>query len=124
MRTTPDIQPSQAKALIETKLEQMRPRFLSAISGRLVQIETLRDGPKLDQDPLGVLQTIRAIAHKIIGMAEPMGYQDLGDLCRKAQSAIDALLESNEPDHPQFVAALNAIDDMLGEMALLIEPLT
>ena len=121
MYIVPEAAPLQMSSQIAAKLAEMQPRFRISIRQRLDALETLREGPQLDRDPRTTLETIRAVAHKTVGLAAPMGYHELGALCSTAESSIDDLLASLTPDQTAFAATLSAIDDMLGEMALIVD---
>ncbi|WP_319825418.1 Hpt domain-containing protein [Thalassovita sp.] len=95
----------------------MRPRFAATIAERLEHMEELRDSDALANDPASAMETFRHYAHKTAGMAATMGFPDLGQLCFSAEMAVNRYLEN-----PDFLdATLDAVDDMLGEMALIVD---
>ncbi|WP_420569276.1 Hpt domain-containing protein [Thalassovita sp.] len=107
--------------LFAAKLDEMRPRFAATLSGRLNEMEEMRDSHVLYSNPVDAIELFRHNAHKTAGMAATMGYPDLGMLCTAVEVAIDTLLSSPAQMDELFDHMLNAVDDMLGEMALIVQ---
>lgn len=103
--------------LFAAKLAEMRPRFAATIAERLDHMEALRDSDTLNNDPASAMETFRHYAHKTAGMAATMGFPELGQLCFAAEMAVNRFLEN--PD--LLDTTLDAVDDMLGEMALIVD---
>ena len=106
--------------LFAAKLSEMRPRFTAALAGRLEEMETVRDSETLYQDLGNAIELFRYNAHKTAGMAATMGFHELGLLCQQAEAAINLLMSAPEQMESRVEGALNAVDDMLGEMALVV----
>lgn len=102
--------------MFAAKLAEMRPRFAATLVERLDHMEELRDAPTLEADPTEAMEMFRHYAHKTAGMAATMGFPELGELCFAAEIAVnrfsDGLLPLNQ--------TLDTVDDMLGEMALIV----
>lgn len=106
--------------LFEAKLAEMRPRFAATLTGRLQEMEAMRDSQALYADPVAAIELFRHYAHKTAGMAATMGFPELGQLCTKAEVAINHLMSSPDQMEQLFDPTLDAVDDMLGEMALIV----
>lgn len=104
---------------MEEKLLAMRPRFLAQISQRLDQMEELRDifaeAPGPGPEAEGLCQA----AHKLAGVAGMFGAEELGELARFAEDALMMLAQGDSRVSPE--EALMLVDDVLGEMALILE---
>lgn len=106
--------------LFAAKLEEMRPRFAATLASRLDEMEQMRDSQALFSDPVAAIELFRHNAHKTAGMAATMGYPDLGQLCTKVEVAINMLMSSPERMEALFDPMLDCVDDMLGEIALIV----
>ncbi|MDF1802410.1 Hpt domain-containing protein [Thalassovita sp.] len=103
--------------IFQAKLAEMRPRFAATLGDRLDHMEELRDSDTLNTAPADAMEVFRHYAHKTAGMAATMGFPELGELCFAAEMAVNRYME-NPVELP---TALNAVDDMLGEMALIVD---
>ncbi|MGH1354016.1 MAG: Hpt domain-containing protein [Thalassovita sp.] len=106
--------------LFEAKLAEMRPRFAATLTGRLQEMEAMRDSQALYANPVEAIELFRHYAHKTAGMAATMGFPELGQLCTTAEVAINQLMSSPDQMDALFDPTLDAVDDMLGEMALIV----
>jgi uncharacterized protein (DUF169 family) len=105
--------------LFAAKLAEMRPRFAATLVQRLTEMEDMRDSDTLLADPAQAMELFRHYAHKTAGMAATMGFPDLGEVSFAAEAAVNRYLEN--PENPENLSvALDAVDDMLGEMALIV----
>lgn len=102
--------------LFAAKLAEMRPRFTATLAQRLEEMEDIRDSDIVLIDPARAMDMFRHYAHKTAGLAATMGFPDLGVLCFAAETAINRYVHN-----PALLpVALDAVDDMLGEMALIV----
>lgn len=106
--------------LFAAKLAEMRPRFAATLAQRLEEMEDTRDSNMILIDPARAMGLFRHYAHKTAGLAATMGFPDLGVLCFAAESAVNRYM--NNP--ALLPIALDAVDDMLGEMALIVNDYT
>ncbi|THD76559.1 hypothetical protein E7681_01570 [Thalassobius vesicularis] len=114
------IQAARAAAhaeLFAAKLAEMRPRFAATLVERLDHMEEMRDSPTLETNPAEAMELFKHYAHKTAGMAATMGFPELGELSFAAEAAVNSFLRRESGIGP----ALDAVDDMLGEMALIVE---
>lgn len=102
--------------LFAAKLAEMQPRFAAALLERLDHMEELRDSPTLQSSPADAMEVFRHYAHKTAGMAATMGFPELGELCFAAEVAVTRQAQQQT----SLEDALEAVDDMLGEMALIV----
>ncbi|MBA84689.1 Hpt domain-containing protein [Thalassobius sp. S69A] len=102
--------------MFAAKLAEMRPRFAAALTERLDHMEALRDSPTLQSAPADAMEIFRHYAHKTAGMAATMGFPELGELCFAAEVALTRQTQKQA----SLEEALEAVDDMLGEMALIV----
>ncbi|WP_185958992.1 Hpt domain-containing protein [Thalassovita litoralis] len=102
--------------LFAAKLAEMRPGFAATLARRLTRMEQVRDSDVLLSSPAQAMDLFRHYAHKTAGMAATMGFPELGELSFAAEAAVTRYMEN--PAH--LAAALDAVDDMLGEMALIV----
>ena len=98
-----------AQQQLAEKLRAMRPKFVAQVSQRLDLLEELRDRFEADPGNDAVREELVYGAHKLAGVAGMFGAADLGEVARYAETA----LGENSPD------ALDLLDDLLGEMALI-----
>jgi HPt (histidine-containing phosphotransfer) domain-containing protein len=106
--------------LFEAKLAEMRPRFAATLVDRLREMEAMRDSQALFANPVEAIELFRHYAHKTAGLAATMGFPELGKLCITAEIAINTLMSSPDQMDALFDPTLDAVDDMLGEMALIV----
>lgn len=114
------IQAARAAAhaeLFAAKLAEMRPRFAATLVERLTHMEEMRDSPTLETNPAEAMELFKHYAHKTAGMAATMGFPELGELSFAAEAAVNGFIRRESGIGP----ALDAVDDMLGEMALIVE---
>lgn len=100
-----------AQRQLAERLMAMRPKFVAQISLRLDLLEDLRDRFEANRADDAVRKELLYGAHKLAGVASMFGAHDLGEIARYAEVA----LEKNSED------ALDLLDDLLGEMALIAE---
>ncbi|GHE00070.1 hypothetical protein U879_10030 [Defluviimonas sp. 20V17] len=98
-----------AQQRIEEKLRAMRPKFVAQVTDRLARLEDLREVYCALPEDDEVREELVYGAHKLAGVAGMFGAPELGDLARAAEIA----LAGKAPD------ALDRLDDLLGEMALI-----
>lgn len=103
--------------MFAAKLAEMRPRFAATLVQRLEHMEELRDSPDLHQNPADAIEMFRHYAHKTAGMASTMGFPELGELCFAAETAVTRYCDRQL----SLEQALDTVDDMLGEMALIVD---
>lgn len=105
--------------IIRQKIDEVRPRFVKMLASRLNRFETIRDSLETPGPHPELLDELRFGAHRIAGLAATLGFKDLGDLAHRAENLILQVTESGFRDlsKPEF---LGAIDDLLGEMALVV----
>ena len=106
--------------LFAAKLAEMRPRFAATLAQRLEEMEDTRDSNMILIDPARAMGLFRHYAHKTAGLAATMGFPDLGVLCFAAESAVNRYMNNLA----LLPIALDAVDDMLGEMALIVNDYT
>lgn len=102
--------------IFQAKLAEMRPRFAATLALRLDHMEELRDSDTLLTDPAEAVELFRHYAHKTAGMAATMGFPELGELCFAAETAVNRYMSHQIP----LPEMLDGVDDMLGEMALIV----
>lgn len=105
--------------MLQSRIQQIRPRFLAALSERLDRLEVLRDSFDDTPPEAETLEEIRFGAHKTAGTAAPLGFKELGELASQCEQMIDAYLAGNATS-PKLDRVTATIDDMLGEMALVV----
>lgn len=106
--------------LFAAKLAEMRPRFAATLLDRLQEMEAMRDSDALYDRPVEAIELFRHYAHKTAGMAATMGFPELGQMCTQAEEAIKLLMSSPDQMEDLFDPTLDAVDNMLGEMALAV----
>lgn len=103
--------------MFAAKLAEMRPRFAATLVERLDHMEELRDSPTLETNPAEAMEVFRHYAHKTAGMAATMGFPELGELSFAAETAVNRFSEGQL----SLSQTLDTVDDMLGEMALIVD---
>lgn len=111
---------NDAQAVLQAKLQAMRPRFVAAVTERLGMLEALRDRLDVEPEDGDAIAALTHGAHKLAGVAGMFGAEDLGDCARDAETALEALMAADEVDEEQYSDALDLVDDLLGEMALIV----
>ena len=108
----------QHAAIIERKIDELRPRFLAMLSARLDRFEQIRDALATSDDPTPLLDELRVGTHRIVGLAATLGFADLGRLAQFVELTILRMSES-PPSDQNCADLFDALDVLLGEMALL-----
>ncbi|MEI4471168.1 Hpt domain-containing protein [Frigidibacter sp. MR17.24] len=120
-----DLAMTQARGqAVSARVAEIRGRFLDVLEGRLVELEAARSDLEED-DGLDLayrarlLDLIRFGAHKTTGIAATVGFPELGRLSQIAELATDGHdpASASTSDRQRL---LDAVDDMLGEMALIL----
>ncbi|GHC09267.1 MULTISPECIES: Hpt domain-containing protein [Gemmobacter] len=109
----------QQAEIIARKIAEIRPRFLADLSARLDRFDALRDEIDSAADARPLLDELMQGAHRIAGLAATMGFGDLGQLSRQTELAIQSHRSTSALRPP--AALLDEIDDLLGEMALIVQ---
>ena len=110
----------QSQNLVDMQLDVIRTRFIAALTERLDRMERWRDIVDEDRKCREPLMSIRMDAHKTVGVAKTLGFPELGSLAREVETALDGFLETDASWACDDIL-LSKIDDMLGEMALVVE---
>lgn len=111
---------NDAREALEARLRAMRPRFVATLRERLEQLEALCDRFEAAPDDGTTIEDMTHGAHKIAGVAGMFGAPDLGDCARIAEEAMVKL--SRKPADTDLRSdALSLFEDLLGEMAQIVE---
>lgn len=105
---------------VARQLELVRPRFLAALAERLERMEELLELLCEDRRRREPAELLRAEAHRTVGVAATLGYRDLGRLAQEAEARLDAHVAA-KPGTPCDDATITAVEELLGEMALVVE---
>ena len=109
----------QNASAIQRKIDEVRLRFVTMLAARLDRFEQIRDTLETSDDPAALLDELRFGAHRIVGLAATLGFADLGTLAHMVETTTLRASETGAHDVPS-PGLLDAIDDLLGEMALLV----
>ncbi|MEI4485945.1 Hpt domain-containing protein [Frigidibacter sp. MR17.14] len=118
------VQEQTRNRVVTARVAEIRGRFLDVLESRLVELEAARSD--LEEDDgidhgyrRQLIEAIRFGAHKTTGIAATVGFPELGRLSQVAELAADG----HDPARatvPELNRLLHAVDDMLGEMALIL----
>lgn len=104
---------------IRHKLDELRPRFLAMVAERLDRFEYLRSQLHGAEDISALLDEIRSGAHRMAGLAAPLGFASLGSHALSADMMLGRIrMEAGAPQPTAEI--LDAVDLLLEEMARLI----
>ena len=82
-------QAQSASPAADAALVAVRNRFVDTIPARLVRFETFKQMLQSgEQDPVQVLAAIADLAHKITGVAETLGFSEIGRLANAVDRRI------------------------------------
>ncbi|RID91570.1 hypothetical protein D2N39_12790 [Gemmobacter lutimaris] len=109
----------QHSDIIARKIAEIRPRFLAELSVRLDRFDVLRDQIDTVADPGPLLDELMQGAHRNSGLAATLGFHELGQLSHRAELAIRDHRATARPRPTSDL--LDLIDDLLGEMALILQ---
>ena len=98
-----------AEQAMAAKLLAMRPKFVAQVTERLFRLEDLRDAHEEAPDDAAIRDELVQGTHRLAGISGMFGEAELGELAREAEIA----LTRNDP------GALDLLDELLGEMAII-----
>ncbi len=94
---------------IKKKLDQLRQAYLTALPGKIEEIETAAaavGGDPFSPESLEGLQTLHQQAHQLSGSGGTFGMQEISDLAEQVETACLAMQESPPPDQWQKIEGL------------------
>lgn len=106
--------------IIDKKVAEIRPRFLRLLAQRLNRFEEIRDLLETEPNLAPLLEEIGTGAHSIVGLAATLGFPDLGSLAQNVELVVNRVT-SAETSTRSTIEYFDSIDDLLGEMALILQ---
>lgn len=113
---------ASADGIVAQRIAEVRTRFLDTMDERIDEIDAARQQlARLGAHPgshTAVTDVIRFGSHKISGIALTLGFMDLGRLAQTTELTVQRF--DAEPGSTSPEMLFDTIDDLLGEMALLL----
>lgn len=106
--------------IFANKLNEIRPKFLAQVLQRLDRFDEIRDELETSRNLDAQVAEIRMGVHKTVGLAGSLGFDDLGQLSAQVETALIDLGENGGITGPLPAEVLALLDDLLGEMALVV----
>ena len=102
-------------------LRAIRLRFIDCVHGRLMKFEDLKQVFHTDPAKLTPLSEIGALSHKIAGVAETLGFGDIGQLAGWIDGEITRRARAGEPPIAIWRKIDSPLEDMLEKMEDLLD---
>lgn len=110
--------PTDMSAAMSQTIASVRDRFVASLDEKILDFETLRQQLASPADRKPALKTIRYETHKIAGIAETIGFGDIGTRAASIEEMAEAELTgaAGGQDAHGIEAALEAFLDRLEQV--------
>lgn len=116
----PNGQRGASEPAMDATLQKIRLRFIETVLERLLKFEELKQIFNSDPENITPLSELGALAHKIAGVAETLGFGDIGRLAASIDSEITRRLNSGVPAIAVWQMVEAQLEEMLEKMEGLL----
>lgn len=108
---------------LDPALAVVRQHFVNALPDRILRFEALKQMVTGQQHtPLQVLSAIADLAHKIAGVAETLGFAQVGQMAIELDRKITTGIKAQMPPGELWAAVSLLLERLLDEMEARIDP--
>jgi Hpt domain len=118
---TSDSQCAASEQPMDAALRAVRLRFIETVLTRLLQFEDMKQAFASDPGDMAPLSEIGAMAHKIAGVAETLGFGDIGRLSMWIDGQIVRGVNAGDPPGTVWQTIAAPLEDMLQKMEDLLD---
>lgn len=102
-------------------LRAIRLRFIASVLARLMKFEERKQVFRADPASIAPLSEIGALSHKIAGVAETLGFGDIGKLASWIDGEVSRRVRAGEPPIVVWRKIESPLEDMLGKLEDLLD---
>lgn len=118
---TPDTSRRAPEPERDDVMRAIRLRFIDSVHARLMKFEELKQVFHADPASIAPLSEIGALAHKIAGVAETLGFADIGKLAGWVDGEISTRARAGDPPIIVWRKIETPFEDMLEKMEVILD---